>query len=169
MLNITLQIKSLNYNLLVYRNFCDQNRISLKIDFQVFGIMHGSLLLGSNNPSLIPSSQDKRLDTITWTILGYCLPETNWPSKSMTMRILSLIQPCLRPSWVHSSSFILAGPSDLTGKHMRSLSSPTLRHLVGSLSFWRLDHHHQTKNTAVPAPTTAALTKDSLVRSVEFQ
>lgn len=102
---------------------------------------------------------------LTWTIFGICLPVTNRPSRSITINIRSLNHPDLRPNGVHSIAVTRTAPSDLTGKVTRSLSSPTLRHLDGSLCFCLLIHHHQMKKTAVPAPTAAAVTYASRVLS----
>lgn len=98
----------------------------------------------------------------TWTILGSCLPVTNWPLRSMTMRVLSLSQPDFNPRGVHSMEFILTGPRDFTGKQIKSLSSPTFRHRDGGWSFCFFVHHHQTKKNAVLVPTAAAVTYANL-------
>ena len=78
------------------------------------------------------------------------------------MRVRSLDHPDLRPSRVHSMEVSRMTPSDFTGNIIRSLSSPTFRHLLGGRCFCFRFHHHQIKKTAVPAPTANAVTYASL-------
>lgn len=106
------------------------------------------------------------MEFFTCTIFGICLPVTKRPLRSMTINVLSLNQPDLRPNGVHSIAVIRIGPSDLTGNAIRSLSSPTFRHFDGNWCLCLLVHHHQMKNTAVLAPTAAAVTYANRVLSI---
>jgi len=105
------------------------------------------------------------LKLLTWTILGICLPVINRPSRSMTNNDRSLIQPDFRPNIVPSIEFMRTGPSDLIGYAIKSLTSPTFRHVDGGRGFCLFVHHHQMKKTAVPAPTAAAVTYANRVLS----